>query len=420
MLATPRPGRDLSRTFGWRVECPRRLRAWLIRTWPIAVLRTRVAILVSLCIAPPVYGQLTVDWRVPALGLESARPAIADGRVFFAGDLLVARAVRTGDVLWRAAIDGDVPRCVLATARVVVVAGERLSARSAATGELIWDVALPATAALGCGALTEQFVVVGTRSGDVIGYRHDGTQAWSRSLGAPGSAPPSVVRGITVSADVVFVSMVQLRDEQGRTASGRVVALDLGTGARRWDRAFGTGAERRGAADAPLVQGDVVVVPDAFANRLVALDRASGMVRWEYAGRAGHVGFGATPVADRMRVYAVSGDAAVHAVNIADGSPAWRAVLPASGGVIGWCGDHLLATYQGVAVIDPLDGRVVARGLDEEGDFVASPIAVDAGVAYAAGPRAVYRIQCGKRRSDSGASEGRSNPARAPVRAVER
>ncbi|WP_165367674.1 PQQ-binding-like beta-propeller repeat protein [Phytoactinopolyspora endophytica] len=108
------------------------------------------------------------------------------------------------------------------------------------------------------------------------------------------------------------------------TAYGNLAALDLDSGAVRWQAAFGGGIV---VGSSPVVDGGLVLLA-CHGDRLVAVDPADGEARWSYQapgpsrwpGRS----TAATPAVSDGVVYAAFSDGSVTALTIETGEPLWH------------------------------------------------------------------------------------------------
>ena len=203
--------------------------------------------------------------------------AYAQGRLFATtgfGEVLALDA-ETGDIVWRAA--SLVPFSTAPTVhggRLYAVSRDsRLQVFDASDGARLWEYQAIAESATLMGATSpavdEQVVVAGFDSGEVAALRVlNGTENWSDSLAgrAVQITPLSELNAI-VARPVI---------DRGRVFAvshgGRMVAIDLRTGARVWTADIG-------AVETPWVMGDYVFVV-SLEGQLVCLLRETGQVRW--------------------------------------------------------------------------------------------------------------------------------------------
>ncbi|WP_333825638.1 outer membrane protein assembly factor BamB family protein [Pinisolibacter sp.] len=250
-----------------------------------------------------------------------AGPVAAGGRAFVLGPSGHVTAVSlAGGTAWRVSVrpnDIDEPATTggVATDGSRVYAGTaygKLMALDADSGAVVWDVKLPEPAR-SAPTVSDGKVVVVTQASTVVAHNvADGTEAWTWR-GTPeignllSSANPAIANGIAVvpftSGELVALEMksgkVLWNDTLARASrtfavsglatiaaspviadgvvyatgvGSRTVAIELKSGARLWDVAFGS-------AHTPAVAGNAVFLVDLDDN-LTALDRKTGEVLW--------------------------------------------------------------------------------------------------------------------------------------------
>ncbi len=190
--------------------------------------------------------------------------------------------------------------------------------------------------------------------------------------------------GPVVSEDLVYVG----------SRSGRVLALDVNTGAQRW--IFPTeGSDPLGGLYGTPAVDDGRLFVGTYDGRLYALDAADGTLLWQFlvseTQNASIVG-GPT-VADGLVLFG-SSDYCVRALRVADGTQAW--LLP-------FCAENKVwstPTVVGDKVyIGSLDHRVYALSLrdgtqqwafEAKGAIVSSPLVVDGKVFVGSFDRSFY------------------------------
>jgi outer membrane protein assembly factor BamB len=181
-------------------------------------------------------GDGKILWRKPLSTAARAAPTIADGRVFVptADDQLTAYATDDGRKLWN------------------------YQAQNATTSVL----GLPSP------AYADGIVVAGFGSGDLVAMRAtSGAVVWSDSLastrGRNSAVDFSAVRGmpVIVSNTVYAISM-----------GGLMLALDLRSGRRLWERDVGSG-------ETPCVAGDWIYIV-SLDQQAACINRSDGRVAW--------------------------------------------------------------------------------------------------------------------------------------------
>ena len=204
--------------------------------------------------------------------------AYADGLLYVTtgfGELLAIDPANGGEV-WREETNAPIRASpTVADGRVyVLTVDNQLEAYAAADGQRLWSHTgiLEPASLLGAAApaVTRGAVIAPYSSGEVFALRPEsGRPLWSDSLTAIGRvgalASLADIRGMpVVEGDRVFVI----------SHSGRMVALDLRSGARAWEQDFG-------GINMPWVAGDFVFVLTNNAE-VVAVTRDSGRIRWVF------------------------------------------------------------------------------------------------------------------------------------------
>ena len=195
----------------------------------------------------------------------SEAPAAGDGLVFVGADgMIEGRSTDDGQVRWRVPVEG------------------RLSA------PLLWDTG---------------WLLAGTDQGEVLAMRAtDGEILWRRSLG-------SVMRNVPAPADDrLYLSL----------EDGRLMALALQTGEPVWTRRLREPSNEILALDDRLFLG-------SEDNYFYCLALKDGAVRWRWRTGADIVG---APVVDLSRVYFVSLDNVVRALDRGNGALKWQRPMP--------------------------------------------------------------------------------------------
>lgn len=150
-----------------------------------------------------------------------------------------------GDSVYAAAYDGTIARLDAASGRQLwrISAGERL------------------TGGVGAG---EGLVAVGSGKGEVLAFDGNGTARWRAQVSSEVLAAPRVQHGVVVV----------------RSIDGRIFGLDARDGKRKWYYQRATPALTvRSPAGIRISAG--VVYAGFAGGKLVALELASGAVRWE-------------------------------------------------------------------------------------------------------------------------------------------
>lgn len=251
--------------------------------------------------APPPAAALAITWSVTVESPLVAPPSALGRRVFVPLRLGVVLAIdrETGRELWRASVLAQ-HAAAADQGRVVVATIDALIALDATTGATSWRIALKGAAVppMARGG----WVLVGTASGDLLALRGaDGTLVWRVALGAPLQSVPAI------DGDRAYLAL----------ADGALVALDLTTGQVIWQQKL----PAPGGAITPA--GDRLFV-GCRDNFFYSIDARNGKRRWRWRTGA-DVPFGAAY--DEARVYFVSLDNLLRALDVDSGTLQWRQPL---------------------------------------------------------------------------------------------
>ncbi|MDQ2879674.1 MAG: PQQ-like beta-propeller repeat protein [Pseudomonadota bacterium] len=201
----------------------------------------------------------------------------ADGDVLYATDGLgdvVALSAANGHEQWRAKPGGPLRGApTVAGGNVYIISQDnQLYALSQSDGKLNWSgqgsVESQGVFGVAAPAFGQGTVVAGYSSGELNAYRYEnGRSLWGDAL-SRSSITTSVSSLADIDADPVIDNGMVFALGQG----GRMVALDIATGQRRWEQNFA-------GISTPWVAGEwVFIVTDE--SQLVCLARSTGKVRW--------------------------------------------------------------------------------------------------------------------------------------------
>jgi outer membrane protein assembly factor BamB len=236
------------------------------------------------------------------LGAPAAFAPARDGSTLFvplATGRLAAVSLRDGSFLWE--VDAELTAGPAACEGLVMVAETSgIRAFSAAEGVERWRI--PADASISMIHADGGWLFVSTETGSLEALRaEDGSTIWAVDVGAPASAAPAAVD------DRLYLPL----------DDGRIVALDLATGGKVWQRKLG--GQPAGILAAP----DRLFV-SCRDNMLYSLSMRGGLGwRWRTGGDI--VG---PAIADDARVYFASLDNVLRALHLRNGSQQWKQVLP--------------------------------------------------------------------------------------------
>jgi outer membrane protein assembly factor BamB len=260
---------------------------------------------------------------------------------------LVALALPDGKTRWT--IDLDATGGLAAGGDLVYVpTGDGIDAREAATGASRWHRALDGPLST-TPVWQNGWLLTATTRGTLTMLRaENGEPMWQRTLSAVARVPAAL------TGERLYVL----------TDDGHVAALALATGTTIWDRALGA----RPLTILPLDDRVFVGADDKYFYCLAAAD---GGRKWRWRTGGSFVG---TPVADADKVYFVSLDNVLRALNRGGGSQEWQTVLPfrpvagpfLSGQLLIVCGFAEVRAYQS-------SGGQVAGAADVPGELAAAP-----------------------------------------------
>lgn len=261
--------------------------------------------------AVPVSGQLPavgfpggVIWQFVLPAPPAQLPACDDARLYVAlrGGTLVALDHATGLPAWSASRDATVAPLSMGPF-LVGASGATAWALDAATGTRRWEHDLGAVAVLApISTDAGPLFVTGSNDAVLLGSE-DGQEIWRQPLSG---------RATSSAAGASGRAWVGLDD-------GRVLAMQTSNGAIQWTRTL------QGAALVMTPLGDRLLVGSAD-NFLYALREKDGGIAWRW--RTGGDVVGAA-TADARRVYFVSLDATLRAIDRRHGDLRWQRPLAA-------------------------------------------------------------------------------------------
>ncbi len=248
-------------------------------------------------------------WSVAIAARPVASPIIAGDRVFVAlqTGIVAAHRLADGSEEWRTEILAEQP-LALDQDRLIVASGEAIQALAADSGKLLWRT--PA-GTLSAPPLAQDGWVIAATEGALAAYRgQDGSKVWGREAG-PARVPP------TIEGNNLYVPL----------DDGRLLALDLRTGATRWERRLPvtthTGSGSTGVSEV-LAYPDRVFV-GASDGRFYSLKAEDGSLAWRF--RVGAVVRG-RPVGEGNRIFITTMNNVVSAYNRTTGALLWHPTLP--------------------------------------------------------------------------------------------
>jgi outer membrane protein assembly factor BamB len=241
--------------------------------------------------------------------LELNNPLVAPGFVAYggsagyfpiAGDRIAAFDLSSGAQQW--VVRGR-PRSVpvFADGRLFIEEADGLTALEAKDGSVAWRI--PLADPLAVPLASDHGWLVAATAAAVLTFRAiDGSLLWRQDLGAGPHGSPAL------SGDRLFIPI----------ADGRVIAFRVDTGEKLWERRLGA------AANDILLSADRLFV-GSDDNYLYCLDAQDGRKVWRVRTGADVV---SRPAVDEHRVYFVSLDNVVRALNRRNGVQQWKRALP--------------------------------------------------------------------------------------------
>ena len=221
--------------------------------------------------------------------------------------------------------------------------GEPVSDPPAFPIEQVWERDVQAAFGPAAPYVTDRYVVVGTRRGEVVILdREDGRTAAVGEFGMSVEGPLAV----SASGTVLYVPTADAR--------GGVEAFDVRMGRRVW-------RWRESGSQAGVALANGVVVAPLVDGRVVGLDEATGQVAWTQEAR-GEARVFAAPVALDGDVVVADDRGRVSRIDVQTGQDRWAVEVggpveatPSADGA-----SVVVSTTRGAVVrLDPSDGRVL-------------------------------------------------------------
>ena len=223
-------------------------------------------------------------WRTDAkppresAGVAGAGLALDGGALYAATGAAEVLAMNPADgsVRWRAALPAPSRGApTVSGGRIYVTTLENhLVALSAEDGRRLWTYRGQQVLAVPLGlpspAVVGETVIAGFPSGELVSLRAaDGRVQWSEGVGG---GPGSRRGGIAELGGITGLPVVVEERVIAAGMGGTILAVDLRSGRRLWERDVGS-------AYTPAVAGDWIFLTSP-TNELVALSRLDGRVRW--------------------------------------------------------------------------------------------------------------------------------------------
>ena len=241
-----------------------------------------------------------VRWTVAISAGPAAPPVIAAEHVFVVlqSGIVAAHRMSDGVEAWHVELRTDQPVAVEGS-RVFVAAGEMIHALDAASGSVLWRT--PSGAVTAPLVAQDGWLLVASANTLTALRSEDGTKVWSRDTG------PQRLRA-TIEGDNLYVPL----------DDGRLLALDLKTGADRWKRHFA------GAVSEVLAFSDRIYF--GSADKVFYCFHADDG-EWDWHRRVGAVPRG-RPAAAGSHLFVTSIDNTLRAYDRNSGALLWHPSVP--------------------------------------------------------------------------------------------
>lgn len=314
--------------------------------------RTARALAIA-CVAAAAGGCATIQSYIPSIPAPDWTWLTGSSRK--PGPLPDLSASVTPVVAWQVPVGKAVPGFApLVTADAVYASASdgTIAKFDAASGRAVWRASAGRALAAGIGA-GEGIVVVGTDKGDVLAFDDGGNARWTAKVGSEVIAPPRVAEGVALvfSGDGRLYALstkdgstrwvyqranppLVVRNHAGAvivrgavffgTAGGRLVGLDLRTGAVGWEVLVAT---PKGATELERI-ADVTSLPaiddrmacaSAYQGRTACFELVRGTTVWSRdIGSLGGVAI------DSRHLYVTDDAGAVHALDRSTGASVWK------------------------------------------------------------------------------------------------
>lgn len=241
-----------------------------------------------------------VRWSMPVAARPAAPPIVAGPMVVvpLQTGTIVAHRASDGIEAWHVDLQAEQPLAADAE-RVLVAGGEAIHALAVETGAVLWRA--PA-GKLTAPLLLQDGWVVAASANALTAYRAaDGSKVWSRESGAQKDRA-------AIEGDNLYVPL----------QDGRLLALDLRTGAERWAHPFSAAP----GEVVPFADRIYLAVSDQF---FYCLEAGSGATAWRF--RTGSAPTGRAAAND-SRLFVAALDNLVRAFDRRSGALTWHAGLP--------------------------------------------------------------------------------------------
>ncbi len=309
-----------------------------------------VIALVAIAEAAIAFAKLDTRWSVTFASPPSAGAAFDSTTAYvpLRGGELVAVDLDRGAVRWRARLVTTFTPAI-GEGLVFTAAGDAIEARDGATGDVRWQTTL--SGGVAAPLYWERgWLLASTPGGDLAAFRAaDGGLIWRQSIGATLVVPP------VPALDRLCLALTD----------GRLLAIEPAAGTTIWSRHVPGRITGLLSLPEQLVFG-------TSENRFESADVKSGRERWRWRIGGDLVG---TPLADARRIYFVSRDNMVRAVDRRSGNLQWTASIPSrpAGGPF-LVSEAVMVPLVSTSILGfaPADGKLVVT-IEAAGETAAQP-----------------------------------------------
>ncbi|MGH9387960.1 MAG: PQQ-binding-like beta-propeller repeat protein [Vicinamibacterales bacterium] len=309
-----------------------------------------VTVLVAIAEAAIPFAKLDTRWSVTLAAPPSAGTAFDATTAYVPtrGGELVAIDLDRGAIRWRASLTTTLTPAT-GDGLVFTAAGDLIEARESTAGEIKWQTTLAGDVATPL-YWERGWLIASSLNGELVALRSsDGTKVWSQPIGAALAVPP------VLAFDRLCLALT----------NGRLLAIELATGATVWSRSI------------PGRISGLLSLPDQLVfgtteNTVQSAHVKNGRERWHRRVGGDVVGI---PFADARRIYFVSRDNMVRAVDRKSGNLRWTATLesrPAGGPFMASEVVMVPLVSESIEGFDPASGKKVVT-LEAAGETAAQP-----------------------------------------------
>ena len=336
---------------------------------------------------------------IASVGATDAEAFYAERGRFPEPRFLTSYDRRDGSVRW------SVTRAAVCSPPIVqpgriYCAGDVLVAHNSETGAQVWTYTHSSTLQLVHGTADDARVYVGvdgapTGAGRALAVdAATGTLVWDRAFDGPGWKGNGM-RSLTLSpeGDLLVAFKAEYDSPPSIFSATVIAAVDPATGEERWRFVDGDATTTHDIGELTL-WNDLVLYSDATGQEAVAFDRRTRRVVWRAPFTPGSFSTLRPPyVADGV-AYFTDTLGGVFAVDAATGAEVWSVERPFGFLSHAVCGDIVFGTGQIGSVLDRRTGRYLGELFDDDQAASLGQVATADGVLYVSASTGVYAFDC--------------------------